>query len=111
MLHLWGRNAHTILCRELKEVLNKKKWGWRWTAWIWFRQEPAACCCESGNEPSDSRNCGEFLDNLMNKWFFKMDFDSWIMETAAFICVCVCVWVHARAFYIYIYIYIYITAP
>jgi len=35
-----------------------------WTGSNWLRIGTVAGTCESGNEPSDSRKCGEFLDQL-----------------------------------------------
>jgi hypothetical protein len=40
-----------------------RKWDVRaWTGSIWLRIETYAGTCESGNEPSGSIKCGEFLD-------------------------------------------------
>jgi len=40
-----------------------RKWGvWAWTGLIWLRIGTCSGICKSGNEPSGSIKCGEFLD-------------------------------------------------
>jgi len=45
----------------LRRIL--RKWdGGIWTGSTWLRIGTSVGYCESGNEPSDSVKCGEFLD-------------------------------------------------
>jgi hypothetical protein len=72
------RGAHRVLVgkHERKRPLGRprSKWednikmdlqerGWRaWTGLIWIRIGTGDGHCKTGNEPSGSINCGEFLD-------------------------------------------------
>ena len=46
---------------NIKMDLQEVGWG-TWTELIWLRIEQVVGFCESGNEPSSSMKCGEFLD-------------------------------------------------
>jgi NADH:ubiquinone oxidoreductase subunit B-like Fe-S oxidoreductase len=51
--HKWEDNIKTHL-REMR--------CWARTGSIWFKIETGVACCECGNEPSGSTECGEFHD-------------------------------------------------
>jgi hypothetical protein len=42
--------------------MNLQEVGWESMDWIDLVQKKVAGCCKSGNEPSGSVKCGEFLD-------------------------------------------------